>query len=167
MNKQQLIIFILEILYYTNFLYLCRKKDKYYKLFIIFLLSNIGMYFIGFSSFYAYTLYFVEVIVLSLLLNVQFLLYDMLVMIVSLLFKLFIELCFFIILQKNISLFVCVLVMGITKNIVLVLIKDKLNKFYLKFKKMWNNNNFYIRYSFSTLLYLYIIASAIYIILMI
>lgn len=164
MNIQQLIIFLLEILYYTLFFNFCRKQDKFYKIFLMFLIANIGLFFIGFNTFYAYTLYFFEIMILCKILKIKLVLYDILVFIVSLFVKLFLELICFAIFRENIVLFIPVLIMGIFKNLFLILIRNLLNKAYINFKKVWDNNNFYIRYSFSTLLYLYIIASIVYII---
>lgn len=165
MNIQQLIIFCLEILYYTLFFGFCRRSEKFYKLFIVFLLSNIISFFIGYGSFYSYAFYFVEIAILMRLLKIKMTLYDILVLIVSMIFKLFIELIFFIFIRDNISTFFWVLLIGIAKNNILILIHKYLNTLYYKLKKLWLNNNFYIRYLFSTFLYLYLIFSIIYIIL--
>ena len=164
MSIEQLIIFLLEILYYTLFFGFCRKNDKYYKLFVVFLIANIISFFIGYGTFYSYALYFTEISILARLLNIKMTLYDIFVLIISMIFKLIIELLFFIIIRENISLFIWVLAMGITKNMILLFINKILNKLYYKLKDLWINNNFYIRYLFSTFLYLYLIFSIIYII---
>lgn len=165
MNVQQLVIFFLEILYYTLFFGFCRKSEKFYKLFVVFLLSNVISFFIGYGSFYSYALYFVEIAILMRIMKIKMTLYDILILTLSMIFKLFIELIFFIILRENINTFLWVCIMGIAKNNIVILLHNQLNKLYCKLKNLWVNNNFYIRYLFSTFLYLYLIFSVIYIIL--
>lgn len=164
MNIQQLIIFGLEILYYTLFFSFCRSKESKIKVFIVFLISNIVSFLIGFGSFYSYMLYFIEIAILCRLLKIKFVLYDLFIIILSMLFKLFIELLFFMMFQKNIILFIPILIMGMSKNTILILLRKKLKNMYIKLKQKWDNNNFYIRYSFTVVLYSYVIASIVYII---
>ena len=164
MNIQQLIVFLLEILYYTMFFSFCRKDEKPYKLFLVFLISNIISFFIGYGSFYSYAFYFIEIAILTRLLKIKMTLYDILVLIVSMIFKLFIEVMFFIFIRENITTFAWICTIGIVKNNILIICNKKLNEIYNKLKKLWLNNNFYIRYLFSTFLYLYLIFSVIYII---
>ena len=133
----------------------------------MYLVSNIGLYFIGFESFYAYTLYLVEIVLLSKLFKIKLVLYDTLIILISLMFKLAIEMPFFIILGNKVDLFIWVFIIGIVKNIIVILLKNKILKLYIKGKKKWDNNNFYIRYSYSIILYSYIIASIVYLIKMV
>jgi len=164
MDCQNMTIFLLEILYYSFFLRFARNKNDFIKVFIMYLISNIGLYFIGFESFYAYTLYLVEIVLLARLFKMKLVLYDTLVILVSLMFKLLMEIPFFIILGTKVDLFIWVFIIGIFKNIVVILLRNKLSKLYIKGKKKWDNNNFYIRYAYSIILYSYIIASIVYLI---
>lgn len=163
MNNQQMTIFLLEILYYSLFLKLSKRKLNFVKVFIIYLLANICLYFIGFQSFYAYALYVAIIFILSRILGLSILMYDVLVILISLLFKLLLEIPLYIILGNNINLFVSVFIMGIYKCATLLLIRNKLSYLYNKYRIKWDNNDFYIRYSFSTFLYTYIIMSILYI----
>ena len=123
MNVQQLIIFFLEILYYTLFFGFCRKSEKFYKLFVVFLLSNVISFFIGYGSFYSYALYFVEIAILMRIMKIKMTLYDILILTLSMIFKLFIELIFFIVLRENINTFLWVCMMGIAKNNIVILLR--------------------------------------------
>ena len=49
----------------------------------------------------------------------------------------------------------------IVKFTFILLFKNKLNKYYNKILIKWNNNNFYIRYIFACLSFIYVIASCI------
>ena len=74
MNNQQMVVFLLEILYYSLFLKASKRKLNFVKVFIVYLLSNIGLYFIGFQSFYAYVFYVAEIYIIAMLLDLKLLL---------------------------------------------------------------------------------------------
>jgi hypothetical protein len=154
-----LIIFLLEILYYTLFIKLSKREKGFIKYFLVFLLANAISLFVGFSSFYSYLFYFVEIVLLIKLLKVKFNLFDLLVIINSMLVKILIEFIAFLILREKLDLFIWILILGIFKNLILFIFKNLLQYCYIGLYKMWVNNNFYIRYIFNIMVFVYIISS--------
>ena len=145
------IILIFEVLYYALFMKFARKDGKFWKYFLMFLLSNILCLFISFENFYAYLFYFLGIILLSKLFKLNFKLYDLIVVILSMIIKLIIELLFFAII-------------GIFKNEIIYVFRNDLRNIYIKIYEKWQNNNFYIKYFLNIAIFIYVISSLLYII---
>ena len=158
-----IIVLIFEILYYSMFMKFTKKEGKFWKYLLLFTLITIVGLFIGTNNFISYL-----ILVLMVLYGLKYIvksktnLYDMLWIILMLLIKIIIEtptyifVCFF---TKNLML------IGILSNVIKILfvfaIKRLLNNWYLKLKKIWDNNNFYLRYIFTCLVYVYVIITLI------
>lgn len=160
---QNVIIFTLEVIYYSLFMHYADKRFNI-RCFITFLLANIVLFFIGFDSFYSYLFYFIELSLIFRILKIRFTLYDLFFIIISTLLKVFIEFLFFIVLRENMELFYVIFAIGIFKIFILVMLKNKISIFYNYLKIKWNNNNFYIRYIFNITIFIYIIASLLFMI---
>ena len=88
-------------------------------------------------------------------------LYDLLTIILMLILKTIIELPIYYLLVNIVNRYVLSILAGIIKILMLLILNNKLNKFYNYLQNKWNNNNFYIRYLFSVMLYLYVIIVAV------
>lgn len=158
------IVLIFEVLYYALFMKFARKDGKFWKYFLMFLLSNILCLFISFENFYAYLFYFLGIILLSKLFKLNFKLYDLIVIILSMIIKLIIELLFFVIIKDKIDMFIWVAIIGIYKNEIIYVFRNNLRNIYIKIYEKWQNNNFYIKYFLNIAIFIYVISSLLYII---
>ena len=79
--------------------------------------------------------------------------------VLMLLFKLIIEFVLFIPCYEffKLSQFTSTMIFDFVKIFLLIIFKNNLYKFNIKLKKLWYNNNFYIRYIFTCLTYVYVI----------
>ena len=59
----------------------------------------------------------------------------------------------------HISRFLTTIIFDVVKVLAVILLSEQLNIAYLRCKLLWNKNNFYIRYITSILIYLYVIAT--------
>lgn len=158
------IVLIFEVLYYSLFMYYSKNEGKLSRYILLFSLITIIMLIFGTNKIYSYLIFILGSLYgLKNIIKIKTSLYDMLVIILMLFSKLIIELpiCLVIyIFIKNI--FIVSIIVGIIKLIILKGIKKAINKLYNSLKTKWNNNNFYIRYIFSCLTYVYIIISVLF-----
>lgn len=155
-----ILVLIFEILYYSLFMKFARKEGKFWKYLLLFSLATILIIFIQNQNFLTYLIFILFVLFgLKYIVKLKVSLYDMLLIVIMLLFKLFIEFIFYIILFQllKVNHFVTTIIFDFTKILFLLLINKKLYIYNQKFKKLWDNNNFYIRYIFSCLTYIYVI----------
>lgn len=160
---QNVIIFALEVIYYSLFMHYADKRFNI-RCFITFLLANIISLFIGYGNFYSYLFYFIELSFIFRILKIKFTLYDLLFIIFSMIFKILIEFICFIILKDMMDLFVVTFLICVLKIFIIIFIKNKILFFYNHLKIKWNNNNFYIRYIFNITIFIYIIVSLLFVI---
>lgn len=160
---QNVIIFTLEVIYYSLFMHYADKRFNI-RCFITFLLANIISLFIGYGNFYSYLFYFIELSFIFRILKIKFTLYDLLFIIFSMIFKILIEFICFIILKDMMDLFVVTFLICVLKIFIIIFIKNKILFFYNHLKIKWNNNNFYIRYIFNITIFIYIIVSLLFVI---
>lgn len=160
---QNVIIFTLEVIYYSLFMHYADKRFNI-RCFITFLLANIISLFIGYGNFYSYLFYFIELSFIFRILKIKFTLYDLLFIIFSMIFKILIEFICFIILKDMMDLFVVTFLICLLKIFIITFIKNKILFVYNHLKIKWNNNNFYIRYIFNITIFIYIIASLLFMI---
>lgn len=159
-----IIVLIFEIFYYSLFMKFCRNDNKFWKYLLMFTIVNFILFFTGSLNIYAYLLFMILTMT-----GLKFIgkvtLYDMFVSFIMLLFKLFIELSFAYLLNYFIvNIEICKILLGIIKVMIIIIINKKLNVLYLKMKKYWNDNNFYLRYLFSILMFIYTISACIFLI---
>lgn len=160
-----IIVLIFEVLYYSLFMKFARNEGKFHRYLILFSLITIVMLFVGTSNLYSYLIF----VILSLL-GIKYLikekagLYDMLIIFIMLLIKLLIETPLYFMLNGMLSIYLIGIITGILKVSMVLIFKNKINKFYLKFSNLWYKNNFYIRYIFSILMLIYCILSCLFII---
>jgi len=155
------IILIFEVLYYGLFMYFSKREGKIWKYFLNFLLITIVGLFIGVNSLISYLILVLLMILgLKYIVRVKTTLFDMLMVIIMLLSKLFVEviiISIFAIFIKKV--YILSTIAGIIKIILIIIVRKVLSKNYKVLKKIWDNNNFYIRYLFSIVVFLYTIIS--------
>lgn len=155
-----LIVLFYEVLYYSLFMKFARKEGKLWRYIVLYALISLLFSIIGTKAFYSYLL-----LVLIMLLGFKYIvktktsMFDLLIIIAMLFIKLGIELVIFMLFFHFLkcSHFIVTMLFELIKIMVVLLLNTNLNKFYLKLKTLWDNNNFYIRYITSVLLYAYVI----------
>ena len=155
-----IIVLIFEVLYYALFMKFSRKEGKFSKYLITFVINTFIILIFSSNSLITYFLFMLfTYIALKYIVKTKVSLYDMLIVLIMLFVKLIIEFPFIIIFYKllNINQFIVTIIFDIVKMCLLFALKEKLHKYYVKMKKLWDNNNFYIRYIFSCLMFLYTI----------
>ena len=100
---------------------------------------------------------------LKYIVNVKMSLYDMLIIVIMLFFKMFIEFIIYFPLSiiGDMDYILSTIIFETFKNLFLIVIAGELNEVYKGLKKVWDQNNFYIRYIFSCCVYIYIIATVV------
>lgn len=161
-----IIVLVFEILYYSLFMKSCRNKNKLYKYFILFTLITIIMFFISTNQLYTYLIFILLTLYgLKYIVKLEVTLYDMFIIVVMLLLKLIIELPIYVILSSFTNYnFILTIVSSITKVLLALGLKNKIKLLYIKGQNLWYKNNFYIRYIFSILMFIFTICSCIFLI---
>ena len=159
-----ILVLVFEILYYSMFMYYAKGEGKFKRYLLLFSLITIIMMFTGTNSLYSY-LIFVLTTLYGLKCIVKTSLYDMFIIYLMLFLKLLIELIisyiiYFLIIDNIVMI---TLMFTIIKITIIFILKKKLQLFYNYFKHKWNKNNFYIRYIFIVMNFMYVISIAIYI----
>lgn len=160
------IILIVEIFYYSMFMKFTRKQGKFWKYILTFII-NTGLIFIfnsmsvlSYLVFVMFTLFALKYIV-----KTKMSLFDMLVIFAMMIIKVLIETPTYIVFGNLFNIYVIGIIYSLIKIILVFLLRNKLNVLYKKLKKKWDNNDFYIRYIFTILMFAYSIISCIFIIL--
>ncbi len=163
-----IIVLIFEVLYYSMFMKFARKEGKFWKYILSSIITTILLLIVGSNN-----LIGLLILVFSLFLGTKYIvkinvsLYDMFFVVIMLFVKIIIEyvcvLIFFNLL--DISYIIVTFIFTLLKIIFLFIFKNKLNAIYIFLKNIWYKNNFYIRYIFSILTFVYTIVSIITIIM--
>lgn len=159
-----IIVLIFEVLYYALFMKFARKEGNFSRYILLFTLITILFTFLGTNQIYSYLLLILTIIYgLKYVIKVKISLYDMLVIIIMLFLKVIIEFPFIIVLYQllKINQFIVTIIFDVVKIILLFKLSNKMNLYYIKMKKLWDNNNFYIRYIFSCSMFVYVIITII------
>ena len=162
-----IIVLIFEILYYSLFMKFARKEGNFFKYLLLFALITIISGFLGTNQFISY-LFLILMIVYGIkyLVKIKVKLFDILIILIMLIFKLVLEAPLYFILSNFISgIYLIGTITGFIKILILLSLNAKIGKLYDYFYKLWNENNFYIRYIFSTFLFVYCLCSCLFIIL--
>lgn len=157
-----IIVLIFEILYYSLFMKFAKNEGKLWKYILSFSIVSIFGVIINTANILTYILLsLIMALSIKYIVKVKTSLYDMLLIIIMLFTKFLIELIVYILLYQMLSVshFGTTLIFEVIKVSLALIFKDKLYKINNKLNKLWVNNNFYIRYFFSILLYGYIIIS--------
>ena len=158
------IVLIFEILYYSLFMKFARKDGKLWRYLLLFTIMAAILLIIGTNNLYSYLIFILfSLYGLKCIIKIKISLYDMMTLTIMLLIKLVIEFIFMIISYKilKFSPFISTLIFSSIKVILIIIFRNKINFYNYKLKNLWNNNNFYVRYFFTTGIYLYVILSII------
>ncbi len=161
-----IIVILLEVLYYSLFLKYAKKEDNLLRYIITFTIISIIGVFIGTSNVLSYiALLFMIVLGLKYIARVKVKNYDLLVIFVMLVFKILIEGLCFLLIYRFMNNFWFTMVIDAVKIGLVLLLRNKITALYNKVEQKWNNNNFYIRYIFNIFLFIFIIMSFVFIII--
>lgn len=157
------IVLIFEILFYSMFMYYSKKEGKFSRYFLLFGLITIFFTFVGTTQLISYVALIVMMTYgIKYIVKVKTTLYDMFIVFIMLLIKSIIEMTIGSLFLINVfSIVQLTFISYFVKFLLILLFKNKLNKYYNKILIKWNNNNFYIRYIFACLSFIYVIASCI------
>lgn len=158
------IVLIMEVLYYSLFMKFAKSEGKFWKYLLLFSLISIFFFFVGTNQIYSYLLLIIMILYgIKFIVKIKISLYDAMFLFIMLLFKHIIEIPFSLLLYIFIkNIYIVTILVGFIKVIITLNLKEKINKIYSKISKLWNNNNFYIRYIFTTFMLLYTIVSCLY-----
>lgn len=161
-----IIVLLFEVLYYSLFMKYARKEGKFYRYLILFVLITIIGLLIGTNEFMSY-MFLILIILLGLkyIIRIKTTLFDCLIILLMILLKVVIETIFYMPLHTILDIYRIGVLYSIFKIITVISLRNKIYSFINKLRTKWNANNFYIRYTFSILTFIYVIISCIFIIL--
>lgn len=161
-----LIVLLFEVLYYSCFMYFAKRDGKFWKYLVLFGIITLSGLFIKTNTFISY-LYLVLAILYGMkyIVKVKTTLYDMLVVLIMLFISFLIQYPFYLIGVNFEVRYEITFIYEPLKLLLVIIARDYIRKMYIKLKKKWDNNNFYIRYIFSCLSYIYVIITIIFLIL--
>lgn len=155
-----IIVLIFEILYYSLFMKIARDDGKINKFILMFLFITIIGLFIPTNTLISYFVLIMMIMYgMKYIVKIKISLFDMLIILIMLFLKMFVELPFILLFYKmlGINQFIVTMLFDVTKIGIILLLENKMKKYFLKMKKLWDNNNFYIRYIFSCSAFIYTI----------
>lgn len=157
------VVLVFEVLYYALFMKFARKEGKFWRYLLLFIIASILIFFSK-NTLFSYLIFILfSYVSLKFIVKTKVSLYDMLIIVIMLFLNVVIQLPIFIICFNifRIGHFETTMVFEIAKVLMLLLLNKKMNKHYIKGKKLWDNNNFYIRYIFSCSMFVYVIVTVI------
>ena len=162
-----IIVLIFEVLYYSMFMYYAKKEGKFWKYILLFSLITIFFVFVGTSNLISYIILILMILYgLKYIVKIKISLYDMFIIFLMLAFKIFLEgVVYMGIYRFYKNNFLLTMIATLIKNGIVLLYKNKFNIIYNKLKIKWDNNNFYIRYTFIVFMFLFVIFSVIFLLI--
>lgn len=160
-----ILVLIFEVLYYSMFMYYAKGEGKFWKYILLFSIVSIFTGIFNINSIYSYI-----VIILSMLFGIKYLikiktsLYDLFFIILMILIKLFIEFTVYILFKDVLNIFYLYILFQTLKIVIVFIFKNKIKKIYKLLFILWYDNNFYLRYLFSILMFIYFIFGILYLI---
>ena len=155
-----IIVLILEVLYYALFMKFARKEGKFSRYVLLFTIITIILYVIGTNHVYSHFLLILMIVYgMKYVVKTKISLYDMLIAIIMLMISTLIQLPIYVIFFNVLgaSHFLTTLIFEVIKILFILILNTNMNIYYRKMKKLWDNNNFYIRYIFSCSVFIYVI----------
>lgn len=157
-----IILLLVDIIFYSIFLYSCRRDGKFNRYVILGIIVTVLALIVGTNNLLSYLL-----LVMTFLLGMKYIvkvktsLYDMFIIIVMLFTKVSLELFPFVVFYVMMENYAVVYtLMIILKLLFLITARNNLHLFYKTMKKLWLNNVFKIRYIFICCTYIYVIITA-------
>ena len=159
-------ILLFEILYYSCFIKFSKNEGNFMRYLIMFSIITLIGIIINTNTLQSYLALIIMIMLgLKYFVKVKVSLFDIMIIFIMLLIKVLIEAPIYMIFYKTLSIFSMGLIYSFFKMLFIGINKKRLPKIYNKLNKLWRNNNFYIRYLFSTFMFVYTIISCIFIIL--
>lgn len=160
-----LIVLIFEIMFYSIYTKNIKGEGKLSKYILTFIVGTIGLMIAGNGLFSYLAFALLCLFGIKYIVKVKTSFFDFFMIIIMLLIKAAIEtavciVCFAITKDTFISLMVA----NIVKMLFVCKNKVPMRNYYQVLGKLWNSNNFYFRYILMSLLYIYIICSALFLI---
>lgn len=163
-----IIVLLLEILYYSLFMKFTKRDGSFIKYCILFILVTIlgGILNTRDITNYFILLMFI-VLGLKYVVRVKITMFDFLIVLIMLVFNIIIEATIYLLLFKliKVNYIITTFTFEVIKISLCLILRNKLSLMNNKLKELWNNNNFYIRYLFTVLIYIYVIITCVMIIL--
>lgn len=157
-----IIIVISEVLYYSLFMKYAKKDGKFTNYILLFGGISLIFCFVSHNNLESYlALSIMMLLGMKYIVKVKTSLYDLLLILIMLFIKILIETPLYMLYTPLLSKYLTGLIVSATKIPIAILLQDKLNKMNTSLKRKWEHNNFYIRYIFSILLFLYCIATVV------
>lgn len=143
-----------------------KKDGKTSRYILLFIINTIIIFLLNSKELYVYLIFVLTTYIgLKYIVKTKTSFYDMLIIVLMLMIKLFLEMLtigvLFAILKNA---YVLSTIAGVIKIVLLIAFKSKMHNHYLNLKKIWDNNNFNLRYIFSLALFLYTIISSMFLI---
>ena len=163
-----IMVLILEVLYYSLFMTFTRKEGKFIRYCILFcLVSALGVILNTRDITNYFIVLFFIIFGIKYIVRIKTSMLDFLIVLIMLVFNIIIETITYLLLFKLIGTnhIITTFTFEIIKIGMCFILSNKLNLMYKKVKNLWDNNNFYIRYLFSVLIYIYVIITCVLIIL--
>lgn len=160
-----IVVLIFEILYYSLFMKFTRQNGKLLRYIVTFTIMTIIGLIIGTNNLPSYLFIILFILfAMKYYIKLKTSLYDIFIILIMFLLKIIIELPFYIVLNNVFNIYIIGMFYSITKILILYLLKNSLHKVYVILYDKWCHNDFYIRYTFSILVFLYTIISCVFII---
>ena len=157
-----IIVLILEVLYYSLFLKFAKNENNFWRYILGFIIISIIGVFIKTNYLISYVLLIILIVsVLKFIARIKIKNFDILVVVIMLLIKILIEgICVIIFYNLlNMNIFIVTLIFMTIKLLFVILLRKRMNKAYIVLNKKWDNNDFNIRYIFSIFILIYTIIS--------
>lgn len=155
-----IIVLTFEVLYYSLFMAFTRREGKFYKYIILFsLISIVGVVITTNNLLSYFLLILMMTLGLKYIVGTKTSMFDMFLIVLMLFIKFIIEFISYVLFYKIIGFnhFTTTMLFDIIKIGLVLMNRNNLYKVKVKLDELWANNNFYIRYIFSILVYIYVI----------
>lgn len=158
-----ILVLVFEILYYSMFMYYAKGEGKFKRYLLLFTLITIIGLFIGTTYLYSYIYLIIMILIgMKLIVKCNVVFFDLFIIFIMMLFNFAIQVPFYLIMPIFTKNLIVITFSLFSTKILFLFFANKLTKIFKKIKKIWNNNNFYIRYLFIVFMFTYIILSVIY-----
>lgn len=154
-----ILVIVFEVIYYGLFMKFTKGEGKLSRYLLLFTLISVIGLMIGTNNLMSY-MYLILMILLGLrfIVKVKTSLFDLFVAIFMMFIKVIMELLGLVIFYAGLNSYISAMIFIMLSKIVLVvLLRDKLNVIYAKLKKLWDENAFGLRYICMCSLYLFVI----------
>lgn len=157
-----ILVLIFEILYYSLFMKYARRDGNILKYILAFIINTLVIMIADANNLPTYFIFVLtSLLLMKYLVKVKISLFDMLIIVIMLFLKVVIETPIYLLLIGVSNKYIVAIIANIIKIISIRLFSNKITKFIQKLKIKWDNNDFYIRYIFSILIFTYCIITAI------